>query len=143
MQESSLGGITSVDATTTGVAHLLVCGELFQQESAGFPPDDAHFKKVELKDPSPKGVCTLKDDDQYEAGPEMDRLHPPEEIAERLGGISVKSLGELIRKSGLETTTLGHTEPSLKGGRRRRIWGMTPAQLTALLEFRRRRAHGR
>jgi hypothetical protein len=85
----------------------------------------------------------LKDVDQKEVGPGMEQLHTPEEIAEQLGGISVKSLSELIRKTGLETTTLGHTKPSRKGGRRRRLWGMTPAQLMALKEFRRRRAQGR
>jgi hypothetical protein len=100
-------------------------------------------RAVEPMDPSSRGVCTLKDDDQDEVGPELEQLHTPEEIAEQLGGISVKSLSELIRKAGLETTTLGHTNPSRKGGRRRRLWGMTPAQLDALLEFRRRRAQGR
>jgi hypothetical protein len=85
----------------------------------------------------------LKDDDQDEVGPDLEHLHTPEEIAERVGGISVKSLSELIRKTGLETTTLGHTSPSRRGGRRRRLWGMTSAQLEALLEFRRCRAQGR
>jgi hypothetical protein len=85
----------------------------------------------------------LKDDDQDVVGPKLEQLYAPEEIAKRLGGISVKSLSELIRKAGLETTTLGHTKPSRKGGRRRRLWGMTSAQLETLLEFRRRRAQGR
>ena len=85
----------------------------------------------------------MKDDDLYEVGPEVEQLHTPEDIAEQLGGISVKSLSELIRKTRLETTTLGHTKPSRKGGSSRRIWGMTSAQLEALLEFRRRRAQGR
>ncbi len=70
----------------------------------------------------------MKDDNQDVVGPKLEHLHTPEEIAERAGGISVKSLSELIRKTGLETTTLGHTNPSRKGGRRRRLWGMTPAQ---------------
>ena len=69
------------------------------------------------------------------------RVYSPEEIAERLGGIAVKSLGEVIRTSGLETTTLGFAEPSRKGGRRRRLWGMTATQLDALLELRRRGRH--
>jgi hypothetical protein len=85
----------------------------------------------------------LRDDRQDEVGHELLELHTPEEIADRLGGISVKSLSELIRKSGLETTTLGHTDPSRKGGRRRRIWGMTKTQLDSLLEFRRSRGHDR
>lgn len=85
----------------------------------------------------------MKDDDQDVVGLRLKQLYTPEEIAERLGGISVKSLTELIRKAGLETTTLGHTEPSRKGGRRRRLWGMTSAQIEALLDFRQRRAQGR
>ena len=77
-----------------------------------------------------------------EAVGEPARIYWPEEIAERLGGIAVKSLGELIRKTGLEITTLGFAEPSRKGGRRRRLWGMTNAQLDALLELRRRGSQG-
>jgi hypothetical protein len=71
-----------------------------------------------------------------EATPEQPKLHSPEEIAQRLGGISVKTLSALIRDRGLETTTLGYVEPSRKGGRRRRLWGMTDAQLKALLAVR-------
>jgi hypothetical protein len=67
------------------------------------------------------------------------KVHTPEEIAERLGGISIKSLSALIRDRGLETTTLGYAEPSRNGGPRRRLWGMTGAQLKALLAQRRRR----
>ena len=63
----------------------------------------------------------------------------PDEVAERIGGISVKSLSELIRKHGLETTTLGYADPSRRGGPPRRIWGMTPVQLQALLAVRERR----
>jgi hypothetical protein len=69
------------------------------------------------------------------------RIYSPEEIAERLGGIAVKSLGELIRNRGLETTTLGFAEPSRKGGPRHRLWGMTATHLDALLELRRRGRH--
>ncbi len=61
------------------------------------------------------------------------RVYSPEEIAERLGGIAVKSLGEVIRSLGLETTTLGYAQPSRKGGPRRRLWGMTEIQLDALM----------
>jgi hypothetical protein len=64
-------------------------------------------------------------------------LHTPEEIAARLGGIAIKSLSELIRKEKLETTTLHFLEPSRRGGRRRRVWGMTEEQLDALLALRR------
>jgi hypothetical protein len=66
-------------------------------------------------------------------------LLSPDEIADRIGGVSVKSLSELIRKHGLETTTLGYSEPSRRGGPPRRIWGMTPDQLQALLAVRERR----
>jgi hypothetical protein len=67
------------------------------------------------------------------------KVHTPEEIVERLGGISLKTLLALIRNRGLETTTLGYAEPSRKGGPRRRLWGMTNAQLEALLALRRQR----
>jgi hypothetical protein len=73
------------------------------------------------------------------AGPKV-KVYTPEQIAERAGGISVKSLSAVIRDRGLETTTLGYVQPSRKGGRRRRLWGMTGAQLEALLASRRRRS---
>lgn len=66
-------------------------------------------------------------------------LHTPEEIAAMLGGISIKTLNDLIRDRGLESTTIRYAPPSRKGGPRRRIWGMTDAQLQALLAARRRR----
>ena len=74
-----------------------------------------------------------------EAGGPEQRLYPPEEIAAMLGGISVKTLDDLIRDRGLETTTLGYAPPSRKGGPRRRLWAMTEAQLEALLAVRNRR----
>jgi hypothetical protein len=74
-----------------------------------------------------------------EAGGEGPRIYTPEQIAARAGGISVKSLSAWIRDRGLETTTLGYAQPSRKGGPRRRLWGMTDAQLEALLASRRRR----
>jgi hypothetical protein len=77
-----------------------------------------------------------------EAGGQEARLHTPEEIAAMLGGISVKTLNDLVRDRGLQTTTLGYAPPSRKGGPRRRVWGMTDAQLEALLESRRRRGRG-
>jgi hypothetical protein len=70
------------------------------------------------------------------------KLHTPEEIAVMLGGISVKTLNDLVRDRGLETTTVGHAPSSRKGGPRRRIWGMTDAQLASLMAARRRRARG-
>ena len=85
----------------------------------------------------------MKDERRSDAAIPMVKVNTPEDIAERLGGISVKSLTELIRNSGLETTTLGYSEPSRKGGRRRRVWGMTEPQLEALLALRRRRGLGR
>jgi hypothetical protein len=68
------------------------------------------------------------------------KLHTPEEIADRLGGISLKTLHALIRNRGLETTTLGYADPSRNGGPRRRLWAMNDAQLEALLAVRNR--HG-
>jgi hypothetical protein len=70
---------------------------------------------------------------------EEPNLHTPEEIAERLGGITLKTLNALIRGRGLETTTLGYANPSRNGGPRRRLWGMNDAQLEALLAVRSRR----
>jgi hypothetical protein len=67
------------------------------------------------------------------------KIHTPSEIAQRAGSITVKTLSALIRARGLETTTLGYAEPSRKGGPRRRVWGMTDAQLEALLAVRKRR----
>ncbi|MGC8643169.1 MAG: hypothetical protein ACP5XB_25190 [Isosphaeraceae bacterium] len=62
------------------------------------------------------------------------KLHSPEEIARRLGGMAVKSLAELIRKTGVETTTIGYEDAPRKGGKKRRLWGMTDAQLQELLK---------
>ena len=47
---------------------------------------------------------------------EEPKLHTPEEIADKLGGISLKTLNALIRGRGLETTTLGYAAPSRNGG---------------------------
>ncbi len=66
------------------------------------------------------------------------RIHTPEEIAARVGSITIKTLSALIRSRGLETTTLGHAPPSRKGGPPRRLWGMTDAQLECLLALRKR-----
>jgi len=70
---------------------------------------------------------------------EEPNLHTPEEIAEKLGGITLKTLNALIRGRGLETTTLGYAKPSRNGGPRRRLWGMNDLQLEALLAVRSRR----
>jgi hypothetical protein len=61
----------------------------------------------------------------------------PEEIAGRLG-ISVKSLAALIRERGLEVTPMGYAPASIRGGRRRRLWGMTELQFEALIAARKR-----
>jgi hypothetical protein len=74
-----------------------------------------------------------------EAEGQEGRLHTPDEITAMLGGISIKTLNDLIRDRGLRTTTLGYAPPSRKGGPRRRIWAMTDAQLEALMAVRRRR----
>jgi hypothetical protein len=66
------------------------------------------------------------------------RIHTPEEIAERAGRITIKTLSALIRSRRLETTTLGHAPPSKRGGPPRRLWGMTDAQLESLLALRKR-----
>jgi hypothetical protein len=68
-----------------------------------------------------------------------EKIYTPDEIAGRAGGMSVKSLRALIRERGLATTELGHAAPSRRGGPRRRLWGMTEAQLEALLSLRRHR----
>jgi hypothetical protein len=65
------------------------------------------------------------------------KIHRPADIAAQAGGITIKTLSALIRSRGLETTTLGHSPPSRKGGPPRRIWGMTDAQLESLLALRR------
>jgi len=70
------------------------------------------------------------------------KIHTPEEIAERVGRITIKTLSALIRSRGLETTTLGYSPPSSKGGPPRRLWGMTDAQLECLLALRKRRGLG-
>ena len=66
-------------------------------------------------------------------------IHTPEDIANRLGNITLKTLSALIRSRGMETTTLGYAPPSRKGGPPRRLWGMTDAQLEALLAVRKTR----
>jgi hypothetical protein len=70
-------------------------------------------------------------------------IHTPDEIAARLGNISIKTLSALIRSRALETTTLGYSPPSRKGGRPRRLWGMTDRQLEFLLALRNPRPVGR
>jgi hypothetical protein len=81
----------------------------------------------------------LEDASVNAGGPEGLVVHDPEAIAARLGGINIKTLTALIRNHRLETTTLGYTEPSRKGGPPRRLWGMTEPQLQALLALRKRR----
>ena len=63
-------------------------------------------------------------------------VHDPDEIAAQVGGINIKTLMALIRPHGLETTTLGYTEPARKGGRPAPPLGMTDSQLEALLALR-------
>ena len=61
------------------------------------------------------GVNVLGDASVSDAKNEEVRIHTPEEIAERAGSITIKTLSALIRSRGLETTTLGHAPPSRKG----------------------------
>ena len=68
-------------------------------------------------------------------------VHSPEEVARRLGGVSVKTLADLIRDGGFEVTELGFAERSPRGGNRRRLWGMTDEQVDRLLAARRRPAY--
>jgi hypothetical protein len=89
--------------------------------------------------PEAGGVAALNDERQSETGSGPEPMHMPEEIALRVGGITVKSLCELIRYNRLKTTTLGFAAGAPKGGPRRRLWGMTEAQLQALLAVRRPR----
>jgi hypothetical protein len=84
----------------------------------------------------------LNDDSLGKSSPVVIELYTPEEIAALVGGITVKSLSEIIRNGRLETTTLGHVGPSARGGRRRRVWGMTKPQIEALLALRNRRVGG-
>jgi hypothetical protein len=91
------------------------------------------------RDGSPLGDLILEDARVNATSQERLRVHTPEEITARLGGINIKTLGALIRNHGLETTTLGYSEPSRKGGPPRRLWGMTDPQLEVLLALRNRR----
>ncbi|MGP0067268.1 MAG: hypothetical protein ACLQGP_27195 [Isosphaeraceae bacterium] len=84
----------------------------------------------------------MEDTSTNATGEAKPRVHDPEAIAARLGGINIKTLTALIRNHNLETTTLGYAEPSKKGGPPRRLWGMTDAQLEALLALRNRRGSG-
>jgi len=84
----------------------------------------------------------LNEDKVRRDGKSEAKVYSPQEISERVGGISVNSLTAVIRKAGLETTTIGHAEPSKRGGPSRRVWGMTEAQLERLLHFRNERSHG-
>jgi hypothetical protein len=84
------------------------------------------------------GDIILGDLGVSEANVGESKIHSPEEIAERVGRITIKTLSALIRSRGLETTTLGHAPPSRKGGPPRRLWGMTDAQLERLLAARKR-----
>jgi hypothetical protein len=54
----------------------------------------------------PGGDLVLEDASVNAEGHEASRVHTPEAIAARLGGISIKTLTALIRNHGLETTTL-------------------------------------
>jgi hypothetical protein len=93
--------------------------------------------------PAIDGLIDQENNGMSQAGGQEAELHTPEEIAAKLGGISLKTLNDLVRDRGLETTTLGYAPPSRKGGPRRRLWAMTDAQLEALMAARSRRGRGR
>jgi hypothetical protein len=84
------------------------------------------------------GEVVLGDVDVSDTQDAEIKIHTPEEIAEKAGRITVKTLSALIRSRSLETTTLGHAPPSRRGGPPRRLWGMTDAQLEQLLAVRKR-----
>jgi hypothetical protein len=84
------------------------------------------------------GVIVVGEGNAMEVKNEEVKIHTPDEIAARVGQITVKTLSALIRSRGLETTTLGHAPPSKRGGPPRRLWGMTDAQLERLLALRKR-----
>src|SRR4051794_25835727 len=88
------------------------------------------------------GSRALNEDRESRESKSEVTVYSPQEISERIGGISVKSLAEVIRKAGLETTTVGYAEPSKRGGPGRRIWGMTDDQLERFLHFRNQRRRG-
>jgi hypothetical protein len=88
------------------------------------------------------GETVLNDDGLGKQSSEAHEFYTPEEIAALVGGITIKSLAEVIRNGRLETTTLGHLGPSPRGGRKRRVWGMTKRQMDALLALRNRRVDG-
>lgn len=58
-------------------------------------------------------------------------VHPPEVAAERLGGISVRTLVKLLREGGYSYTELS---PGAKPwGRGRRTWGLTDRQIETII----------
>jgi hypothetical protein len=64
-------------------------------------------------------------------------VHPPEEVARRLGGISVTQLVAILKAHGYEYTQL--MPGSKPWGRGRQIWGMTDDQIATLVLGQRRR----
>ena len=95
-------------------------------------------REVLGEQPIPNGVTVEGETSVSETNTGEIRIHTPEEIAEKVGRITIKTLKALIRARGLETTTLGHAPPSKKGGPPRRLWGMTDAQLECLVALRKR-----
>jgi hypothetical protein len=64
-------------------------------------------------------------------------VHPPQEAARRLGGISVSTLVKLLRDGGYSFVSLS---PGAKPwGRGRKLWGMTDEQINALIAGQNRR----
>jgi hypothetical protein len=64
-------------------------------------------------------------------------VYPPEEVARRLGGISVTQLVAILKTHGYEYTQL--MPGSKPWGRGRQIWGMTDDQIATLILGQRRR----
>jgi hypothetical protein len=64
-------------------------------------------------------------------------VHPPEEAARRLGGISASTLVKLLREGGYAFVSLS---PGAKPwGRGRKLWGMTDEQINAVIAGQSRR----
>jgi hypothetical protein len=127
----SQGILQRVDRNLVRRVPALSSQVLYAHGGRGAYRDDRHGRNL-------KGARLVEENGVSERQLEGVKIHTPGEIAERVGGITIKTLNALIRSRGLETTTLGYAPPSPKGGPPRRLWGMTDAQLEALLALRKR-----
>lgn len=65
------------------------------------------------------------------SGTKQIAVYPPEEVARRLGGISVALLVSILKAHGYEYTQL--TPGAKPWGRGRQVWGMTDEQIADLI----------